>query len=271
MDMARCESSESDVDQRFKYLLEASSLGTPAAGWIRSCTPSDIVEDVRLRVMERRSSQILPGHAASIQVLPAGARDDVLLAAGQPRIKESAAAAEQGIQVGPTEIKSPRGETVVAGSTAPRDLAGLADTQAAFTRLASRSGTLPAGRRPDPGTVPPCGPRGSRRSTRRRRLVAAGSAAVLCAAAVAAGLYLTGHISGQDSRNVDTNTVQHLSSPAATQTHQASQSPRSTPTPTPSVRPSAAVPNPSGNSQPTKSVNPQRPLRAHRGPARPPR
>ena len=111
-----------------------------------------------------------------------------------------------------------------------------------------------------PGTVPPRGhggPRALRRS-RRRQLIAAGSTAVLCAAAAAAGLYLTGHLSGQGSGNADANTAQHLSSPAATQTHQASQSPRHTPTPTPSlvVKPSAAMPSPSGNPKPTKSVKP---------------
>jgi serine/threonine-protein kinase len=111
----------------------------------------------------------------------------------------------------------------------------------------------------DSDTAPPRGP-GSRHqmaTRRRRQLVAAGSTAVLCAAAAAAGLYLTGHISGQGSGNVDTNTAQHLSSPAATQAHQPSQNARSTLTPTPSlgVKP-PAVPAPSGNPKPTKSVIP---------------
>ena len=190
--------------------------------------------------------------------MPTATSHDAHLAAGQPRTNEPTAAAERGIQVGPAEIKPAQGEAPGAGPTEPGDLAGPAAAQAAVTRLASPSGTLPAGRRPDPGAVPPRGPRGSRRSTRRRRLVAAGSAAVLCAAAAAAGLYLTGHISGRDSRNVGTNTVLHLNSPAATQTHQASQSPAVTPTPTPSlvVKPPAAVPRPAGNPQPTKSVQP---------------
>jgi eukaryotic-like serine/threonine-protein kinase len=109
----------------------------------------------------------------------------------------------------------------------------------------------------DPGTAPPRGPGGWRYSGRRRQLVAAGSTAVLCAAAAAAGLYLTGHISGRGSGDVNTNTAQHLSSPA-TQTHQASQSLPSSPTPTPSltVKPTAEVPSPSGNPKPTKSVKP---------------
>jgi hypothetical protein len=117
----------------------------------------------------------------------------------------------------------------------------------------------------DPGTVPPRGrrgpkgakgPKGPSRSSRRRQLIAAGSTAALCAAAAAAGLYLTGHISGRGSGNADTNTAQHLSSPAATHTHQASQSSRSTPTPSLIVTPSAAVPSPSGSPKAAKSVSP---------------
>ena len=121
---------------------------------------------------------------------------------------------------------------------------------------AADTSALPAAE--DPGTVPPRGLRGRRRTSRRRRLMAAGSTAVLCAAAAAAGLYLTGHMSGRGSGNADTNTAQHLSSPAATQTHQVSQSPSLTPTPTSSlvVRPSAVVPRPIGNPKPTKSVKP---------------
>ena len=99
---------------------------------------------------------------------------------------------------------------------------------------------------------------GPRRSSRRRQLVAAGSTAALCAAAAAAGLYLTGHITGRNSGNINTNTAQHLSSPAATPTHRASQPSPSTPSPSPSlvVKPSVTVPSPSGNPKPTKSVKP---------------
>jgi eukaryotic-like serine/threonine-protein kinase len=121
---------------------------------------------------------------------------------------------------------------------------------------AAATGALPGAG--EAGTTPPRGPRGRRRTSRRRQLVAAGSTAVLCAAAAAAGLYLTGHLSGRGSGNVDTNTAQHLSSPAATQTHQISQSPPLTPTPTSSlvVTPTAVVPPPTGNPKPTKSVKP---------------
>ena len=113
----------------------------------------------------------------------------------------------------------------------------------------------------DPATGLPSGPRGPRglrRSRRRRQLMAAGSTAAVCAAAAAAGLYLTGHISGQGGGNPDANTAQHLSSPAATRTHQASHRPRHTPTPTPTpslvVKPPA--PSPSGNPKPVKSPKP---------------
>src|SRR5205823_31386 len=91
------------------------------------------------------------------------------------------------------------------------------------------------------------GPRGIRaphRASRRRQLAVAGSTAALCAAAAAAGLYLTGQISSRNSGNVDTNTAQHLSSPATTQTLQTSQVSPSSLTPTPSldVQPSATAP-----------------------------
>jgi serine/threonine-protein kinase len=129
-----------------------------------------------------------------------------------------------------------------------------ADLQAATT------GALPGAA--DTGTSPSGGPKGSRgvrvphRSSRRRQLVAAGSTAALCAAAVAAGLYLTGHISTGERGKVDSNTAQHLSSPAATPTHRPSQ--RAMPTPTSSlvVKPSVPAPSPAGNPKPTKSVKP---------------
>ena len=113
----------------------------------------------------------------------------------------------------------------------------------------------------NPGTGPFPSPWGIRipgRASRRRRLVVAGSTAALCAAAVAAGLYLTGHISGRNSGNVDLNSAQHLSSSAAPPTHQVSQPSSSTLTPTPSqtARASVPVPDPSGNPQPIKSVKP---------------
>ena len=121
--------------------------------------------------------------------------------------------------------------------------------------LAAATGALPGPG--DPGTGPFPGPWGIRipRRASRRQLVVAGSTAALCAAAAAAGLYLTGHISGRNSGNVD-NTAQHLSSSAAPPTHQASPPSSSTLTPTPSQTARVPVPNPSGNPKPVKSVKP---------------
>jgi serine/threonine protein kinase len=95
-----------------------------------------------------------------------------------------------------------------------------------------------------------------RRPRRRRHLVAAGSAAALCAAAVATGLYLTGHFSGNTGADVGGSTAQHLSPPASSPTHRASQHPRPTPRPSLVVKPSVTVPSPVGNPKPTKSVTP---------------
>jgi serine/threonine-protein kinase len=118
------------------------------------------------------------------------------------------------------------------------------------------TGALP----PAADTGPSRGPWGfgyPRRASRRRQLVVAGSTAALCAAAAAAGLYITGHIS---SRNVNTNTAQHLSSPATAPSHQTSQPPPSTLTPTPSLsaQPPVTVPSPSGNPKPSKTVKPKK-------------
>ena len=44
------ESLESDPEQHFRDLLEASSLGTPAASRIRAATPANVVDDVRRRL-----------------------------------------------------------------------------------------------------------------------------------------------------------------------------------------------------------------------------
>ncbi len=150
-----------------------------------------------------------------------------------------------------------------------RDALALGETAAPGYPRATRAdlptaatGALPG--TADTGPGPFRGPgglrgfKGPRRSSRRRQLVVAGSTAALCAAAAAAGLYLTGHISGRNSGNVDSNTAQHLSSPAATPTDRASQPLPRTPTPSPSlvVKPSVTVPSPSGNPKPSKSVKP---------------
>ena len=75
------ESHGVNVDQSFNDLLEASSLGTPAARRIRSSTPSEVVDDVRLRMEHRRERS--PSHTAA-------ARDR--LAALHARAEDAAAA-----------------------------------------------------------------------------------------------------------------------------------------------------------------------------------
>jgi serine/threonine-protein kinase len=129
--------------------------------------------------------------------------------------------------------------------------AGLGATRADLP--AAATGALPA--QEGPGPRRPRGA-GARRSKRRRQLVTVGSTAVLCAGAVAAGLYLTGHISGRTSGNVGSNTAQHLSSPASMPSHRASQHPRPTPQPSLVVQPPTTSPSPVGNPRPTKSVRP---------------
>jgi WhiB family redox-sensing transcriptional regulator len=57
---AHQESLEGNVDQHFKDLLEASSLGTPAAAAIRASTPADIVDNVRRRLMKREGQAARP-------------------------------------------------------------------------------------------------------------------------------------------------------------------------------------------------------------------
>jgi WhiB family transcriptional regulator, redox-sensing transcriptional regulator len=53
----RQESLESDLDPHFMDLLEASSLGTPAASRIRAATPANVVDDVRRRLMRNTEDQ----------------------------------------------------------------------------------------------------------------------------------------------------------------------------------------------------------------------
>lgn len=69
------ESHGASVDQFFEDLLEASSLGSPAARQIRSSTPSQVVDDVRRRrehhrelSLRRRLSRTLRGRRISAQI-----------------------------------------------------------------------------------------------------------------------------------------------------------------------------------------------------------
>jgi WhiB family transcriptional regulator, redox-sensing transcriptional regulator len=64
---AQQESLEADVDQYFKDLLEASSLGTPAARRIRESAPAGLADDVRRRIMTREE-----GHPARPQLAAPG-------------------------------------------------------------------------------------------------------------------------------------------------------------------------------------------------------
>jgi len=94
---------------------------------------------------------------------------------------------------------------------------------------------------------------GSGADARRRWLVPAGATAVLCAAAVAVGLYLSGHITGQADRTTG-NTAQHLNSGSPTPSPSASH--RLKPSPHPSVvtvRPTRSF-SPVVSPQPVKSA-----------------
>jgi serine/threonine-protein kinase len=106
-----------------------------------------------------------------------------------------------------------------------------------------------------PGSGRPRGA-GSRRTSRRRQLVAACSTAVLCAAAVAAGLYLSGHISGRSSGDVGGNAPQHVSSSAVTSSRGVSQQPTLAPHSSQGGEQPSASPSPAGHPQPTPSVKP---------------
>jgi serine/threonine-protein kinase len=136
-----------------------------------------------------------------------------------------------------------------------RDALTIGDSAAPGYPGATRADLPAAATGPLLGGDGPNGP-SAHRPRRRRHLVAAGSAAALCAAAVATGLYLTGHFSGNTGAGVGGSTAQHQSPPASSPTHQASQHPRPTPRPSLVVKPSVTVPSPVGNPKPTKSVKP---------------
>jgi outer membrane protein OmpA-like peptidoglycan-associated protein len=69
------------VDQSFKNLLEASSLGTPAARSIRSSTASDVVDDVRRRMELRRELPLRETAAAHRRRAADLRRDEAVLRA----------------------------------------------------------------------------------------------------------------------------------------------------------------------------------------------
>ena len=106
-----------------------------------------------------------------------------------------------------------------------------------------------------PGVGRP-GRAGPRRAS-RRQLIAAGSTAVLCVAAVATGLYLSSHSTGQTSGNTGNDTLQHVNSPSPSSAP-STASPQPSPTPSITVVREQPSTSPSlvGNPRPTKSVKP---------------
>jgi len=91
----------------------------------------------------------------------------------------------------------------------------------------------------------------------RRRRMAAGMTATLCALAAAAGLYVSGHITGQTNRGAGNGTVQHLSTSASRASH--STGPSATPSSSPSStveQPWTAAPSPVADQNPTRSATP---------------
>ena len=139
-----------------------------------------------------------------------------------------------------------------------RDALSLGESAMPAEYLGATQADLPAATgalisQEDPGFGRPRGV-GARHASRRRQLVAAGSTAVLCAAAVATGLYLTGHSTGQTSGNADSNSLQQPNSPSAGPSRSATPHPRPTRSSVVVVHqktsPSPTVSNP----QPTKSV-----------------
>jgi serine/threonine-protein kinase len=134
-------------------------------------------------------------------------------------------------------------DALAMGATPPSGYQGAtrADLPAAATGLLSGA--------PGPARY------GRSGSGRRRALAAAGTVG-LCAIAAAIGLYLTGHMTGQNSGDVHNSTVQRLSSPSVTPSGSASQLPTPTPTPTLIAAQPTESASPSSHPQPTKSTRP---------------
>ena len=73
------------MDQPFKDLLEASSLGTPAARRIRSSTPPEVVDDVRRRMENRREPSLSDAAASAPDGGQPDLADEVFLQRTRPR------------------------------------------------------------------------------------------------------------------------------------------------------------------------------------------
>ena len=140
-----------------------------------------------------------------------------------------------------------------------RDALALGDSRAATGFAVATRGDLSAAQtsalRSDDGD-PGGTQRGSAEASRRRRM-AAGMTATLCALAAAAGLYVSGHITGQTSGGPRNNTAQHLSTSASTASHSTMQHAAPTSSPSSTVgQPSTAAPSPVADSNPAKTAKP---------------
>jgi eukaryotic-like serine/threonine-protein kinase len=153
------------------------------------------------------------------------------------------------------------GQVVADRADMLRDALTLGGAVAATGFAGATRGDLPAAptdvlraEDADPGRAGGGGPR----EASRRRLVAAGMTAGLCALAIAAGLYVSGHIAGPASGQVGSNnTVQHLSSSASKPSHSTMQHVTPTSSPSSTVeQPLTAAPSPVADPKPTKTPKP---------------
>jgi WhiB family transcriptional regulator, redox-sensing transcriptional regulator len=80
----RQESLASDLDQHFMDLLEASSLGTPAASRIRAATSANVVDDVRRRLNAGWREDALCRHDPELFQVDAAQNQAKLICRGCP-------------------------------------------------------------------------------------------------------------------------------------------------------------------------------------------
>jgi eukaryotic-like serine/threonine-protein kinase len=156
------------------------------------------------------------------------------------------------------ELRPASAQVVADRADMLRDALALGDPIAATGFAAATRGDLSAAQTSalrfedgDPG-----GAQSGPAEASRRRRMAAGMTATLCALAAAAGLYVSGHITGQDSR-AGNDTGQHLSTSASRPSHSSMQ--HATPTSSPSStveQPSTAAPSPVADPNPTKTAKP---------------
>jgi serine/threonine-protein kinase len=122
------------------------------------------------------------------------------------------------------------------------------------TDLPAATGSLLSQDESGPG--PPDGRSGL--ASRRRRVVAVASTAALCALAVAAGLYVSGHISGSAGGPATSNMTRPPSSPAAAPPPSDRQQPAPTPSSVVVVRPVTSPSSTVHVQQPARSPTPAR-------------